>query len=82
MNERELTCREVVELGNDYLGNTMAAADRTRFADHLAACPACTTYLDQMRTTIELTGRLREDELGEDVKRDLVEAFRRWKERL
>jgi hypothetical protein len=23
---------------------------------------------------------LREDELGEDVKRDLVEAFRRWKQ--
>jgi anti-sigma factor RsiW len=82
MHERELTCQEVVELVNDYLGGTMTAADRARFADHLAECPACTTYLEQMRTTIELTGRLREDELGEDAKRDLVEAFRRWKKRL
>jgi len=79
MSEPELTCQEVVELVNDYLSATMPAADRERFADHLAACPACTTYLEQMRTTIELTGRLREDDLGEDQKRDLVEAFRRWR---
>jgi anti-sigma factor RsiW len=79
MSEPELTCQEVVELVNDYLSATMPAADRARFADHLAACPACTTYLEQMRTTIELTGRLHEDELTEDLKRDLVAALRRWK---
>lgn len=82
MDERELTCKEVVELVTDYLSATMPASDRARFADHLEECPACTTYLEQMRTTLELTGRLREDELGEDVKRDLVEAFRGWKNRL
>jgi anti-sigma factor RsiW len=79
MSEPEPTCKEIVELVNDYLSGTMSAADRARFSDHLTACPACTTYLEQMRTTIELTGRLGEDELGEDVKRELVEAFRRWK---
>jgi anti-sigma factor RsiW len=79
MSEPELTCKEVVELVNDYLGATMPAAERARFADHLAECPACTSYLEQMKTTIELTGQLREDELSDDMKRDLVEAFRRWK---
>lgn len=79
MSEPELSCQEVVELVNDYLSATMPAVDRERFADHLAACPACATYLEQMRTTIELTGRLREDELTEDLKRDLVEALRRWR---
>jgi predicted anti-sigma-YlaC factor YlaD len=79
MSEPELTCQEVVELVNDYLSATMAAADRVRFAEHLAECPACTSYLEQMKTTIELTGQVREDELSDDVKRDLLEAFRRWK---
>jgi predicted anti-sigma-YlaC factor YlaD len=79
MSEPELTCKEVVELVNDYLSATMTAADRARFADHLAECPACTSYLEQMKTTIELTGQLREDELSDDMKCDLVEAFRRWK---
>ena len=79
MSEPELTCKEVVELVNDYLSAVMPAADRARFADHLAECPACTTYLEQLKTTVELTGQLREDELGDDMKRDLVEAFRRWR---
>jgi len=82
MSEPELTCKEVVELVNDYLSAVMPAADRPRFADHLAECPGCSTYLEQMKTTIELTGQLREDELGDDIKRDLLEAFRRWKKSL
>lgn len=82
MAEPELTCKEIVELVNNYLSATMPASDRARFADHLAECPACATYLEQMKTTIEVTGRLREDQLGDDAKRDLVEAFRGWKRSL
>src|ERR1043165_3168146 len=61
MSEPELTCKEVVELVNDYLGATMPAAERARFADHLAECPACPSHLEQMQTMSELTGQLRED---------------------
>jgi anti-sigma factor RsiW len=75
----ELTCQEVVELVTDYLGDALPAADRARFDAHLATCDPCTEYLRQMRTTIELSGRLDADALPEEVKRDLVDAFRRWK---
>ena len=75
----ELTCKEVVELVTEYLDGAMSAADRERFDAHLATCEACTTYLEQMRTTIAVSGQLREDGLTEDAKRDLLETFRRWK---
>jgi anti-sigma factor RsiW len=75
----ELTCKEVVELVNDYIGGAMSASDRERFDQHLAECDGCTTYVQQMKTTIALTGRLGEDAVPDDVKRDLLEAFRRWK---
>jgi len=75
----ELSCKEVVELVNDYLGGHMSAPDRARFEQHLAECDGCTTYLQQMTTTIALSGRLGEDSLPDDVKRDLLDAFRRWK---
>ncbi len=75
----ELTCKEIVELVTEYLDGAMPAADRGRFEAHLATCEACMTYLEQMKTTIALSGQLREDALGDDAKRDLVEAFRRWK---
>lgn len=75
----ELTCREVVELVTDYLNGALAEPERARFEAHLAGCEPCTAYLQQMRTTVELSGRLDEDSLPDDVKRELLAAFRRWK---
>jgi anti-sigma factor RsiW len=63
----DLTCAELVELVTDYFEGTMGAAERSRFEDHLASCPGCLAYLGQMRTTIELTGLLREDDLAPEV---------------
>ena len=74
-----MICQEVVELVTDYLNGAMAALDRARFEAHLAECEACTAYLQQMRTTIELSGRLDEGALPDDVKRELLAAFRTWK---
>ncbi len=75
----ELTCKEIVELVTDYLGNALPDAERARFEEHLATCDACTQYVQQMRSTIELSGRLDADALPDEMKRDLVDAFRRWK---
>ena len=43
---------------------------------HLLDCEGCVNYIDQMRTTIHLTGRLREDELPSEVEEALIRAFR------
>jgi anti-sigma factor RsiW len=76
---RELSCREVVELVTEYLEGTLSRRDRKRFERHIAGCDACTAYLAQMRRTIDATGRLTEDQLSEDARRELVAAFRDWK---
>src|SRR5690348_8905597 len=49
-----LTCREFVELATEYLEGTMSDEDRSRFEQHLAICPGCVTYVEQMRQTISL----------------------------
>ena len=54
-------------------------ADRAAFEAHLAICPGCVAYLDQMRHTIALTGRLTEDSLSPGVRDELLAAFRSWK---
>ena len=77
----DLTCRELVELVTDYLQNALPAHERARFDAHLAACEACRIYVDQMRTTVELTaaaGRAQRVP-GMDA---LVEAFRGYRRRL
>ena len=78
MSDRALTCHEVIEIITEYLEGALPADDRRRVEEHLAICDGCTTYLEQMRETIRLTGMLTEEQIPEDQKRDLLEAFRTW----
>jgi anti-sigma factor RsiW len=51
----ELSCQELVELVTDYFEGAMEPEERERFEAHLAECPGCDIYLEQMRATIALT---------------------------
>jgi hypothetical protein len=46
---------------------------------HLGGCEGCTNYLSQMRETVRLTGRLREQDLEPAARETLLEAFRDWR---
>ena len=81
MGVTALTCRELVELVTDYLEGSLPPAERARFESHLAGCAGCHRYLDQMRQTIHLMGRLTEESLEPQVKTDLLQIFRDWKKR-
>jgi anti-sigma factor RsiW len=74
----DLTCAELVELVTDYLEDALPAEERERFEEHLTICEGCVNYVDQMRMTIALTGRLRVDDLSPEVVAELVGAFRDW----
>jgi anti-sigma factor RsiW len=81
MNElptMELTCREMVELVSDYLEGALADHDRALFEQHLVLCDGCTAYLDQMRRTVALVGRLRDNVLDAPTRDRLLETFRAW----
>ena len=74
-----LTCREVVELLSDYLEDTLPALERARVRAHLATCPECLAYLEQLRATIGTLGRLREPDLPPRLRARLLAAFRGWR---
>jgi anti-sigma factor RsiW len=75
--ERELTCQQVVELVTAYLEDGLSPEDRERFEQHLASCIGCRNYLEQMRRTIETTGRV-QLALPAELEEKLLEAFRGW----
>jgi anti-sigma factor RsiW len=81
MNEQveQLSCRELVELVTDYLEGALPDEHRLRFEDHIERCGGCRVYLEQIRETIVLLGRLPEDGLSPDGERELLEAFRGWR---
>jgi predicted anti-sigma-YlaC factor YlaD len=72
----ELSCREVVEILGDYLEGAMAPDDRARLEEHLADCEDCTAYVEQLRTTIRLSGRLPAEAVPPEAMAQLLEAFR------
>lgn len=76
--DRELVCREVVELVTAYLEDDLDPTDRERFEEHLVFCDGCGNYLEQMRTTIRLNGSV-ENELPAELEAELLEAFRGWR---
>ena len=45
----DLACVEVVEIVTDYLEGALPAAEALRLERHLATCPGCTEYLEQLR---------------------------------
>jgi anti-sigma factor RsiW len=76
--ERELSCREVVELVTAYLEDALDSNDRERFEEHLVFCDGCSNYLEQMRATVRVV-RTAEFVLPAAVEDRFVEAFREWR---
>jgi len=75
---RDLVCQQAVELVTDYLEGTMTRRQRRRFEAHLAGCPNCSAYLEQIRTTIQLTGTIEPDDLTPEAQAALTELYHRW----
>ena len=75
----DLVCQEVVELITDYLEGTLSRSEHRRLEAHLAACEHCSEYLEQMRTTIRLTGRLQAADLTPEMRDEFTAIYRRWR---
>jgi anti-sigma factor RsiW len=74
-----MSCQELVELVTDYLEDAMSSEERRAFEEHLAICPGCVNYVEQMRKTVATVGVLREDSIPPEARESLLSAFRDWK---
>lgn len=75
----DLTCRELVELVSDYLEESLSDDENTLFEAHIAGCDGCSTYVEQIRQTIRVAGRVTEDSIEPAARDALLEAFRGFK---
>ena len=78
LSRRSLSCQELVELLTDFLEGALPSRRQRAIEAHLMKCDDCRAYLDQMRTTIALTGRLREDDIEPVAMDELMALFRDW----
>ena len=75
----ELSCKEMVELMNDYLEGRLSPAELSDFERHLVYCDGCADYLQQLRQIKAAAERLREEDIPEKTRDALLDAFRKWK---
>lgn len=70
-------CRRAIELLTDYLEQALDPVTERDVRAHLEVCPPCVTFLEQLRTTRVLTGRVPDPvELDPAVAARLVDQFR------
>ena len=65
-----------MELVSDYLDGGLDPRTAGQVQEHLAACPGCGAYLEQMRQTIGLLGTVTPEHLSESTRAGLLAAFR------
>ncbi|NJN15592.1 MAG: zf-HC2 domain-containing protein [Oscillochloris sp.] len=75
----DLTCQVLVEVVTDYLEGAMSAVERAHFEAHIAECPPCLEYVEQIRRTVKLTGSINAAELSDAERERLVGLFRNWR---
>ena len=79
MIDREApACRDVVQVLSDYLDGALDDDTTQVVETHLAACEGCDRALAQLRETVRVTGMLREEQLTDEQRETLLEAFRGW----
>jgi anti-sigma factor RsiW len=81
MTEPGLKCREVVELVSDYLEGELDRETSRQVEAHLALCPPCAVYVEQVMDTVRRLGRLPADGLPEHAVAELEAAFAAFRHR-
>ena len=73
-----MNCQDLVELVTDYFDGALDERTRAELDAHLAICPGCAHYMEQMRMTIRYAHDVKALERRPEVV-GLLEAFRGWR---
>ena len=75
---RDVLCRELVEMVDDYLAGELTADDRVAVEQHLAVCDDCRGYVQQVRRMLDLTADLKQgDEVPQGLLDDVLASYRK-----
>ena len=73
-----MNCQDLTALVTEYLEGNLNTWRRLQFDLHVAMCPDCRRYLDQMKETTRVLGQAPPVALPPDVESALLELFKDW----
>jgi anti-sigma factor RsiW len=71
-----MNCYEAIDLMGGALEGGVPPEARAGFDEHLDECPACHTYLDQLRSTVRALAQLPRRRDSSPLTSELLAAFR------
>ena len=79
MNRHAMSCSELVELAVElataHLDGALQARTRAVVNHHLLHCRGCMNYLEQLRITVHVVGRMSVEPLNAAYRNRLLDAF-------
>jgi anti-sigma factor RsiW len=79
LDDSDLACQVFVTLVTDYLEGALPGPVLQQVQAHLAECPDCAEYLDEVRRTAAALGHVPVRSLSERTREGLLEAFRGYR---
>ncbi len=73
--KQQIACQEFVEEVTDYLEGKLSDAEARWTDEHLAACPHCRAYLEQMRSTIAALRGLAEPDVDPALRERILSSL-------
>jgi len=64
---------------SEYLDGELDPSLCSGIETHLAECPPCQAFLESLRRTVRLVSSVPDPEIGEDVRREIREAYDRFR---
>lgn len=77
--DMQMTCRELVELVTAYRDGALPPIEQGRFEEHMADCPPCERYVEQIDLTVRAAGGITQEVEDGPMTQALLQIFRDWK---
>ena len=72
-----LSCKDITENANQYLEKDLPFFVRLKFKMHLKMCIHCQRYVEQLQTTIQLLGKMKQPLRSEETTvNDIVDILK------
>ena len=76
----DLACKELTELATEYLEGALPPGRAQVLEEHLRICPGCLEYVEQLRQSVRVAGKLAPEALSPTARNELLAAFRAWRD--
>ncbi len=75
----QITCRQMVEVLQDYVSGELSVEHAQHVQIHLQACPPCVAFVESYKVTISISQKLPQQPIPDSLQQRLAKAMEELK---